>query len=177
MSTSFPAGSTPAEERLAEGRRRYSICTLVTDPERYSDLVSSFIAHGFAPTECEFLYLDNSAGNRFDAYQGVNLFLRVALGDYIIICHQDIELLNDGRDRLDAVIGELDKIEPTWGVFGNAGGLPSGGLARRISDPQAEDDRQGGPFPIPVVSLDENFIVVRADANIAASADLRGFHL
>jgi hypothetical protein len=138
----------------------------------------TFAAGGFAAPDCEFLYLDNSAGNRFDAYAGYNLFLRAARGEYVILCHQDVRLLSDGRDRLDAVIAELDRLDPRWGLFGNAGGLRSGAVAIRISDPpHGEDVAWGGPFPVACQTLDENFIVVRAAANLALSADLKGFHL
>jgi len=138
----------------------------------------TFAAGGFAAPDCEFLYLDNSAGNRFDAYAGYNLFLRAARGEYVILCHQDVQLLSDGRDRLEAVIAELDKLDPHWGLFGNAGGLRSGAVAIRISDAGHGDDvAQGGPFPVACQTLDENFIVVRAAANLALSADLSGFHM
>ena len=138
----------------------------------------TFAAAGFIPPDCEFLYLDNSAGNRFDAYAGSNLFLRAARGDYVILCHQDVRLLSDGRDRLDAVIAELDNLDPRWGLFGNAGGLRSGAVAIRISDPpHGENATVGGPFPVVCQTLDENFIVVRAAANLALSGDLSGFHL
>ena len=34
----------------------------------------------------------------------------------------------------------------------------------------------GGPYPVRVMSLDENFIVVRREANLALSHDLTGYH-
>ncbi|MDR3534680.1 MAG: hypothetical protein P4L90_29460 [Rhodopila sp.] len=139
-------------------------------------MAQSFAAVGFAPPDCEFLFLDNAAGNRFDAYAGYNIFLRAARGAYVILCHQDVRLLSDGRDRLDAVIAELDSLDTRWGLFGNAGGLRSGNLAIRISV-YDEEVTQGGPFPVACQTLDENFIVVRAAANLAASTDLHGFHL
>ena len=46
-----------------------------------------------------------------------------------------------------------------------------------VTDPYGEDIRKGGPFPVAVVALDENFIIVRAEANLAVSGNLAGFHL
>ena len=166
-----------AADRLRDTGIRYSICTLVSRPAEYRAMAQSFAAVGFGPPDCEFLFLDNSAGNRFDAYAGYNIFLRAARGDYVVLCHQDVRLLSDGRERLDAVIAELDSLDPHWGLFGNAGGLRSGNLAIRISDPHGENVAQGGPFPVACQTLDENFIVVRAAANLAVSNDLHGFHL
>ncbi len=94
----------------------------------------SFEAHGFTAPDCEFLFIDNSAGNRLDIYAGSNLFLRTARGRYVVLCHQDMELLADGRARLEAVIAELGRLDPGWGLFGNAGGVRAGKLAVRITD-------------------------------------------
>lgn len=164
--------STSGERAL-----RYSICTLVTNPEEYASFKESFEAGGFTSDTCEYLYLDNSQGNRFEAFGGYNLFLQEAQGTYIILCHQDVELLVDGRARLDAVLAELTAKDAQWGLCGNAGAKTDGSLALRITDPNTGPISQGGPFPVRVISLDENFIVVRREANLALSHDLSGFHL
>jgi hypothetical protein len=49
-------------------------------------------------------------------------------------------------------------------------------LALRITDPHGTGQRIG-PFPARVVSLDENFLVVRAASRIRPSTTLSGFHL
>jgi hypothetical protein len=54
---------------------RFSICTLVTPHGEYDEMVESFVERGFIPADCEYLYIDNSESNRFDAFQGYNLFL------------------------------------------------------------------------------------------------------
>ena len=46
----------------------------------------------------------------------------------------------------------------------------------RLTDPHG-DNQFTEPLPQKVSGLDENFIVVRRDANLAVSADLKGFHL
>jgi hypothetical protein len=164
-----------ADQIRAESEIDYSICTLVTKPAQYQEMVASFEAGGFGAPGCEYLYLDNSRGNEWDAYRGYNLFLNVARGRHIILCHQDVVLLEDGRARLDAIIAELDRLDPAWGLLGNAGGRALGELALRISDPGG-GDRRRGELPARVHSLDENFIVVRRAANLALSSDLAGFH-
>jgi len=77
---------------------------------------------------------------------------------------------------LDALLDELTRLDPDWGVCGNAGATASGRIAARISDPNTGDTNKGGPFPARVVSLDENFLVVRGEANLALSHDLAGYH-
>lgn len=157
---------------------RYSICTLMTAPGEYRFMLDNFVAHGFAAPDCEFLFIDNSAGNRLDAYAGCNLFLRTARGRYVVLCHQDVELLADGRARLEAIIAELDRLDPAWGLFGNAGGIRAGKLAVRITDRYfGADAAQNGPFPVRCASLDENFMVLRREANLALPRDRHGFHL
>jgi hypothetical protein len=75
-----------ATELLKRDGIRYSICTLVNSPDQYRAMEHSFQAAGFTGDDVEFLYLDNVGGNRFDAYAGVNLFLALARGEFIILC-------------------------------------------------------------------------------------------
>jgi hypothetical protein len=164
-----------ADERFRNECIRYSICTIVTRPNEYKAMIASFRLRGFREPDCEFLYLDNSQGNAFDSYAGYNLFLNVTHGAYIILCHQDILLMENGRAELDSIIESLTKRDPNWAAFGNAGAKYSGRIALRISDPHGED-QSTGDFPVQVQSLDENFIVVRRSANLALSHDLEGFH-
>ncbi|MCG8510236.1 MAG: hypothetical protein MI741_13490 [Rhodospirillales bacterium] len=173
-------GAANAEERARERPVRYSICTLVNDADDYGAMVESFRANGFREPECEFIYIDNRTENRFDAFAGYNLFLATARGTYVILCHQDVLLLDHGIERLDALIAELDRDYPDWGLLGNAGADDDGRLAIRISDPFSPADigeTAWGPFPAEVGSLDENFIVARGAANIGVSRDITGFHL
>jgi hypothetical protein len=168
--------SIRADLRWQEKCIRYSICTIVTRPAEYSEMVESFRSHGFREPECEFLYLDNTQGNAFDAYSGNNLFLNVALGEFIVLCHQDILLIGDGRAELDEALANLARLDPNWAACGNSGGGRPGRLTVRITDPHGTD-LQIGTFPAKVRSLDENFIVVKRSANLAFSNDLKGFHL
>lgn len=165
-----------AAQRYRAEELDYSICTLVTRWDEYQAMQDSFRAKGFAEPSCEFLYVDNASGNRFDAFSGLNLFLSTARGRVIIVCHQDVRLSHDGRAELDAVVAAMDRDHPGWGVLGNAGGTPGGELRIRISDPHGADTRRG-PFPATATALDENFLVVRRAANLAASADIGGYHL
>jgi hypothetical protein len=155
---------------------KFSICTLVTKSDQYNSLIVSFNSHGFSSEDCEYIYIDNTDGNKYDCFTGYNMLLSIAKGEYIILCHQDICLINDGRQQLEAVIEMLNSHDPRWAAFGNAGGLAPGHLALRISDPHGEN-LSVGTLPSRVCSLDENFIVVRRDANLAVSHDLSGFHL
>jgi hypothetical protein len=154
----------------------YSICTFVTRFDQYNDLIKSFVDHGFSYNDCEYIYIDNTDKNQYDAYRGINKFLTTSKGKYIVICHQDVLLVDDGRQKLDAVLSELDGVDPSWGVCGNSGGIYPGRVAIRISDPFG-DDQFTEPLPRKVSAFDENFLVVRRDANLAVSADLKGFHL
>ncbi|MBU1213344.1 MAG: acyl esterase [Alphaproteobacteria bacterium] len=161
----------------AGGQLAYTIATLVTDPGQYEAMRASFAAGGFAPLDCEYLFVDNTGFEQTCAYTGLNQALRAARGRHVILCHQDIRLIpgGDSRRELDARLAELDGRDPDWAVAGNAGGLAPGRLSVRISDPHGRDQRVGD-FPARVVSLDENFIVVRRSANLSFSRNLAGFH-
>lgn len=168
--------STRADTIARAGGVRYSICTLMTRPVQYAEMVASFRRQGFDGEDCEYLFLDNSNNNNYDAYKGLNLFLSVARGRYVILCHQDILLEDDGRDHLDAALANMERLDPTWAVCGNSGGISPGRLAIRITDPHGVNQRTED-LPARVYSLDENFMVVKASANLGFSRDMSGFHL
>ena len=154
----------------------YSFCTLVTRIAEYEEMLAAFTAKGFTDADCEFLYVDNSNSNRYDAFSAYNRFLLEAKGRFVILCHQDILPIEDDRAVLDRRLKELDDLDPNWALCGNAGGRQARELVARISHPNGDEINLNGPFPRDVMSLDENFIVVRRDANLALSRDLTGFH-
>jgi hypothetical protein len=158
------------------GAVAYSFCTLVTNLTRYHAMVEGFRRLGFTSADREFLYIDNSASNQADAFSGYNRFLRQASGRYVILCHQDVMGLEDGREKLDSLLAALSEKDSVWAVCGNAGVDVRGRRFIRITDPYAPDQSTGQPFPRKVMSLDENFIVVKSEANLALSRDLTGFH-
>lgn len=154
---------------------RYTIGTLVTNVEQYAAMRETFAAGGFNGSNSEFLYLDNRGPGQCGAYRGLNALMNAARGRYVILCHQDVRLIVDGLETLDRCLAELDHHDPNWALAGNAGGLQPGVLAYRISDPHGAD-RNSGTLPQRVMSLDENFIVVKSSARVGCSADLEGFH-
>jgi hypothetical protein len=154
---------------------KFSICTLVTKWDEYRIMADSFIQAGFEPSSCEYLYIDNSNGNQADAFGGCNLFLNNAQGEFIILCHQDIVLQKDRREDLERCIRQLDVLDASWALLGNAGGVKLGETAFRITDEWGSHN--SGNLPVRVQTLDENFILARRSANLTLSSDLSGFHL
>lgn len=155
---------------------RYTIASIINDHNHLEALHRSMHAGGFEASDCEYLYIDNTAGPQVCAYSGLNALLNEARGRYVILCHQDIRLLTDARRELDLRLAELDEHDPDWALAGNAGGVAAGQLAIRITDPHGAD-RRVGTFPARVMSLDENFIIVRREARIGFSNDMSGFHM
>jgi hypothetical protein len=153
----------------------FSVCTLVTRAEQYGRMLQSFKARGLGADNAEFIIVDNRQGNSFDAYNDLNTLMATARGRYIICCHQDVELIGHGAVELEAKLEELSASDPKWAVAGNAAIGPHG-AAFRISDPSGEN-QNSGIFPSLVYSLDENFLVFRAEARTGLSVDLGGFHL
>ena len=162
----------PPQNISADLPPSYSIGTLVNDRAQYDAMCASFKGGGFTGPDCEYLASFDPAS----AYGALNKLLAEARGQYVVLCHQDVRLLTDGRARLDQCLTDLEARDPNWAVAGNAGGLAPGELALRITDPHGRD-RHVGRLPARVMSLDENFIVVRRDARIGFSRDLVGFHL
>jgi hypothetical protein len=154
---------------------RYSICTLVTNLQEYQLMLNSYKTAGFGEEFCEYIYIDNSRENKYDAYEGLNKMISAARGQYIILCHQDIELKFDGIDVLEKRIAEIEGLDKNWGIIANAGGLNLKKVIERISHPTHELNL--GPFPMQVKSVDENFILLKKSANLGFSRNMKGYHM
>jgi hypothetical protein len=149
---------------------------MVTKEDEYNEMINSFKNAGFDESFCEYLFIDNSKVNKYDAYKGINRFLSVAGGEYIILCHQDILLNFDRIDKLQKCIEEMNTLDPSWGVLGNAGGIHLKKNASKIANGNGIINEEG-PLPHQVQCLDENFILVKKEANLALSSDIKGYHL
>jgi hypothetical protein len=169
---------------LLTSRLSFSIGTLMTRPDEYKEMIQSFIHAGFDPDTCEFLYINNQAGNQVDAFAGLNLLLQAAQGKYVVLCHQDIRLDFDRREVLETRIAELNQIDPRWAVLGNAGMDDDGRFCANISHPPVHNPAGNlpaerllaGSLPSRCQSLDENFLVLKRDSGLRFSVDLTGFH-
>lgn len=155
---------------------KFSICTLVSKPKEYSEMIDSFILAGFDPVFCEYLCVDNSLSNTYDAFEGFNRFLQEAKGKYIILCHQDILLLDHQINDLELRIKQMDMIDSRWAILGNAGGINLKYLAKHLSQISGNSSFEEN-LPLKAHTIDENFILVKNEANLALSSDLKGFHL
>jgi hypothetical protein len=159
----------------------FSVCSLVADQEKYNRLVKSFERLGFSSLNSEFLAADNRAWNQFDGYSWTKTLLAEAKGHYVIFCHDDVELIEEGYDALLARLAELDAIDPDWVLAGVAGGRWRAGrngwkrLAMHISN-GAGEVRRRGILPCRVETLDECFILMRRSRPVVSSYDLSGFH-
>ncbi len=140
-------------------------------------MLDTFVEAGFTSEDCEFLYIDNSNGNKHDAYAGYNIFLNKAKGEYIILCHQDIELIYDKRQKLESELAKLNTQDKKWAIAGNAGAINFKRIYINIVHEKESPEKTKHPLPARVLTLDENFLVLRSDANLGFSSDLSGYHL
>ena len=157
------------------GELEFSVVTLVASDERYERLLSSFAAKGFGPENTEFVAIDNREGNRLDGYQALRAVIPGLRGRYILLTHDDIELLHDDATDLRDQIAALDALDPNWMIAGNAGGLRRQRVLH-IDDPVGHFELES-KTPVPVEALDENFLVMPRIRAPLASLDLSGFHL
>ena len=162
---------------IAPFKYKYTIGTLVTDLKEYQEMLLSFEQAGFTQDQAEFIFVDNTSSNQYDAYQGLNKIITAAQGEYIILCHQDIVLTHDKERVLSTCIEQITQQDSDWALLGNAGGYNKPHIQyRRITDPLTSNASQGD-FPCKARSLDEDFILLKAEANLGFSKNLTGFHL
>ncbi len=160
---------------------KFSVCALVQSQDRFDRLIASFVRLGFTAATTEFLAADNRAGNQFDGYSWQGPLLAQARGRYVIFCHDDIELIDQGHDDLSALLDDLTARDPMWLLAGIAGGRFRPATHSRlmltfhISDIYGQDRRRGA-MPAQVETLDECFILMRHARPVLPSTDLSGFH-
>ena len=165
---------TEASARI-EYRYEFSFCTLVSDHALYAKMCKSMLSVGFDNTIAEYLFLDNTNGLAGDGFTGLNHLLNRAQGETVILCHQDI-IAMDGPNRLRDVIKELNKTDPQWAVFGNAGISEEKSAYFYINEQSNLNLLNERQLPQKILSLDENLLVIRQDTRLSFSSDLRGFH-
>ena len=160
----------------------FSVCSLLLRDTDYDRLLASFRKFGFTEDNSEFIAVDNRGDNSFDGYELVRRCLPECSGRYVIFCHDDVELIDQGFDDLVATLEQLETQDPTWAVAGVAGGILGKGrdndrqVAVLISDKFGDRQEFGGPFPRQVESVDECFFVIPRDRAVMGSLDLTGFH-
>ena len=94
----------------------------------------------------------------------------------MVFCHQDVRLdLGHGYNQLAAQVATLNARPSAWVVAGNAGGDHGRYLLAHLNEPDGQFRLNG--LPLPVRSLDENFLLLRRGRSPFASPDLHGFHL
>ena len=132
--------------------------------------------NGFGGQDCEFLVCENKKA-RYDGYQASKLFLNSAKGKYVVLVHEDSHPRMTKKALLK-ILEDLEKLDPGWAMVGNAGiqqekmQFVNLGLAM----PDALPSR-AQPNYVKVGSLDENLLIVKAEARLCTSRDLAGFHL
>jgi hypothetical protein len=149
----------------------FKIHTFVNDAVLYERMRQSFIDGGFNPDA--FVRLTDSND---DPYTAITRLGQDTTVRYPILCHQDI-VANKGvsAEKLLAALQELDTIDPHWVVAGNAGVMRSGRLLLRVIDEYGSSTAE--PLPLPVVSLDELFLVFNGRTVPRCSTGLSDFHL
>lgn len=171
-----PVGPRGIARHLGGGNEPvFSLCTMLTDWVEYRECIASFKARGFDETNCEFIVVDNSVANQADAYIACNEFLQAARGRYVVLCHQDVLLIEHDVKVLEEQLAKLDSMDPHWAICGNAGYTSDGWPVLNLEQNYGPEI-QRGTLPMKVMSVDENFIVVRRLANLASSRDLHGYH-
>ena len=149
----------------------FEVHTFVNDNALYARMRASFIEAGFDPDAFVRLTDDDD-----DPYTTITRIGRESTARNPILCHQDVFAdQGAGARELLACVRELDVRDPRWVVAGNAGVMRSGRLIRRLVD--GHGGSTGEHLPLPVVTLDEDFLVFNPRNAPHCSAELREFHL
>jgi len=159
----------------SDGRRLFHVCTVFNRAADYAEMRDSFVRAGFDGRLARFSGFDNTQSNRHDPFSVLTQACAEGGEEYVVLCHQDVRL-DRGHDvsRLISRLEELNRVDPSWAVAGNAGVDNNAHIVGRITDPHQELCSPG--LPRRVVTLDENLLIVRAAARLGCSDGAWGFH-
>jgi hypothetical protein len=134
----------------------------------------SFVEAGFSADA--FVRLTD--GND-DPYAAITRIARESSARYPILCHQDVRSdRGHGALELADALKVLDTTDPGWTVAGTAGVMRSGrGIRRLVDHGGGPTSESRGSLPLPVVTLDENFLVLNRRRAPNCSTGISGFHL
>lgn len=185
----FPTKSDAVDVALLpvgeRGPLRFSVCSILYRQDSYERMLNSFRDAGFDRDVTEFIAGDNRSENNFDGYRLIRDAICRAKGEFVIFCHDDIEII-DRIEILEEKLKELNALDPRWVIAGVAGGIPASGdetdaedASKRIA--KVRKDRKGrvvrsGSFPCRAESVDEFFLIMNRRNFVPGSLDLEGFH-
>lgn len=153
----------------------FRICTIVNNAGQYRQMRESFAAAGFSSENSTFSLFDNTSSNEFDPYRVLSGLCANTSECYLILCHQDVRPhVGHTSDRLLTTLETLTKHDNKWAVAGNAGMDERGRQVLHLDDPHGRF--RATDLPRKVVSLDENFLILRPEFGVSPSPEMSGFH-
>lgn len=101
------------------------------------------------------------------------------LDDYCILIHQDVYLPADFEHHFEKALNEINILDPNWALLGVAGGttLDTGCVALSYIYARGVLIDSGMPFPYPVMTLDECFLVLNLKHGLRLDESLGSHHL
>lgn len=137
----------------------------------------SFEAGGFLPPDVEYRVIDNTARNTMDAYQAYDYFRETTVARYLMLVHQDVLLKDANCSMLLEKLSELDSLDRSWAMAGNAGKQDDwlrGPIC--LEDQSGLHYDQSYSYPAQVFSLDENFLIFNLRNDFQRQDVGSGFH-
>ena len=162
------------KNNIPSGSFTYSVCTIVNDMAEYELMKLTFINCGFTAPSAEYIYFDNTAGNRYDAYTAIRQAIKNARNRFIIMVHQDVRCM-DNIEKLNAIFRDLSNKDGNWAVCGNAG--VAGYHEKAINISYENEEWTNEKVPVKVKTLDENLLILDTEKKIELSPRLSGFHM
>jgi hypothetical protein len=150
----------------------FRIATFVNDQASYGAMLASFEQAGFVAPETVYEILSDASEEPHAAIRR----LGQAPEPYVVLVHQDVRCdQGHGIADLRGALAALTERDSNWAVAGNAGGTTELRVVRNVSDPWGTTWTDA--LPAQVVSLDEDILILRTEADPTCSTGLAGFHL
>lgn len=119
-------------------------------------------------------------GNPYSAAQALNIGIKKARGETVVLCHQDIIFYDDWIDLLYKRIASIEESDKNWGVIGTAGITDRKdntiGVVHNVAGtPQWQQTIKADTWPVQTV--DEHCMIIRKNSGLVFDEQrFNGFH-
>jgi len=155
-----------------------SFVTCVSNLNQYKSHVLMSLLKNTTKKNYEVIPVLN-AGNKYSAAQALNIGIKSAKGNIIVLCHQDVVFFEKWIDNLFIRIAEVEGKTSKWGVLGTAGINSSDTTIGRVYNIKGKLSWASTTDKtiMPAQTVDEHCMVIKKNSGLLFDEKtVKGFH-
>jgi GT2 family glycosyltransferase len=155
-----------------------SFVTCVNNITQYRNYVIGSLFRNNSKRNYEIIPIMNF-GNKYSAAEALNIGIKRAKGEIIVLCHQDVLFYQNWIDTLFKRIKEVESKSKKWGVLGTAGISKRDDTVGVVHNTKGKLQWQSSKkaTTYPVQTVDEHCMIIRKSSSLLFDqTHFNGFH-